>query len=202
MEGFIFLIIVLMIILINYLYIRFLSQRKLFKKRDFDWKDIALLKMRLQLMTPREFEVFVCELFSLQGYDAIVTKATGDGGKDVIVYNKDGTEIFIECKLYDKEKDSTVSRPIAMKLMGAIAEEEKLTGKKVKGMIFSTARFTKECEEYCKFMGIKMIDINGILNLAQEIGTDGVLLAANITPSNVFENDLEEEKEQLASETI
>lgn len=53
----------------------------------------------IDLMDGQEFENFIAELFSKMGFEAEITKATGDQGIDVIV-SKNGTKIGIQAKCY------------------------------------------------------------------------------------------------------
>lgn len=52
-------------------------------------------------LTHYQFEVEVANLYSMLGYSAKVTKASGDGGIDVILI-KNGTKIGIQCKHHSK----------------------------------------------------------------------------------------------------
>jgi predicted helicase len=153
------------------------------------WKDLMLIKMRLQLMNSREFEVFCGELLMLLGYNVIITKTTRDEGKDIVIYNTDKSETFVECKLYDEELNSIISRPIAQKLVGAMRHEEVMKNIKVNGTIITTSRFTDEAKEYCDDMGIIMINTNKILDIVQILNMNDVLCAAGLMPSNVTENN-------------
>ena len=153
------------------------------------WKDLMLIKMRLQLMNSREFEVFCGELLMLLGYNVTITKTTRDEGKDIVIYNTDKSETFVECKLYDEELNSIISRPIAQKLVGAMRHEEVMKNIKVNGTIITTSRFTDEAKEYCDDMGIIMINTNKILDIVQILNMNDVLCAAGLMPSNVTENN-------------
>lgn len=197
MDGLI-LILALTVFSFGYYAYYIFKQKQVYK--PLDWKDLALIKMKLQLITPRQFEVFCTSLFTLRGEHAETTQTTGDFGRDIIVYHKDGSKTFVECKLYDKEKCSVVTRPIAMKLAGSMWHEKKNKGVKVKGMIITTSRFTDDCKEYCKDMGIELVDTNGILKMCEEIGTTKVLLALDITKSYLLEEEyiIEQENMELA----
>lgn len=165
------------------------------------WKDLMLIKMRLQLMNPREFEMFCGELLMLQGYDAVVTKATQDEGRDIIIYHQDKSETFVECKLYNAELNSIISRPIAQKLIGAIRHEEVMNDIKVKGIIMTTSRFTEEAKEYCLDMEIKMIDTDEILNIVQTLDIEKVLYAVGVSPIGLTGNS-EEENELVMEQEV
>jgi len=53
-------------------------------------------------MTDREFEIEIGKVYSRLGYEATVTKQSGDGGVDVIA-KKDGETVYIQCKHYGKK---------------------------------------------------------------------------------------------------
>lgn len=87
-----------------------------------------LLKLK-----PIEFEWLVEELYKHMGYKTIWTKATRDGGKDIIaeIDRYDGVEkVYIECKLYNTTKlDNTI-----VKSFGYTISEDKIN----RGIIFCT----------------------------------------------------------------
>lgn len=163
-------------------------------------RDLWLIKERIKLMSPRDFEAFCACLYRMLGYRAILTEATADGGKDVIL-EKNGEFTFIECKhwkdCYDKninESDGqyhdiderigsafAIGRPIAQKLRGAM--DYGFNGKTPikRGIIFTTTRFTMECQEYCKAMNIEMVDTDKIMEMVKEIGTTKLYSAVGIT---------------------
>ncbi|MDB2123707.1 restriction endonuclease [Clostridium paraputrificum] len=68
----------------------------------FIYTNVGLEKHILNL-SPREFELLIGSLYRHLGYEVEVTKATRDGGKDIIarIKREDGNEIvYAECKLY------------------------------------------------------------------------------------------------------
>jgi restriction system protein len=74
-------------------------------------------------LTSREFEFLVERLFAAMGYDTEITKATRDGGKDVIAVRSSAAmreKVLVECKLYDR---SEVGFAEAMRLLGVITKE-------------------------------------------------------------------------------
>lgn len=108
-------------------------------------------------MSPRDFELFVAELFKCQGYNAIVTKANADYGRDVILKNKNET-IFVECKHY---KNELIGREICQKLLGSMD----MFGVK-KGIIITTSHFHKNAYEVQKMVGedkLILLDYEDIL---------------------------------------
>lgn len=89
-------------------------------------------------MNPRDFEVFIANIFSDNGYSTKVTQYTGDGGKDIII-KKNGITYYVECKHWE----SAVGRPELQKLVGAAV------GSNVSDLIFiSTGGFNVNAINY------------------------------------------------------
>ena len=78
--------------------------------------DALTLKRYIMSLTPREFEEYVADMFRNIGFEANITPATSDGGKDIIL-RKDGVTYYVECKQW--KKDSSISRPVLQKLIGS-----------------------------------------------------------------------------------
>ena len=72
----------------------------------------------LRFISPREFEAYMTRLFALMGYDARLTPATSDGGKDIVLRDE-GEVIYVECKQW--EEGAFVGPPELQKLAGAAA---------------------------------------------------------------------------------
>jgi restriction system protein len=67
-------------------------------------------------MTPREYEKYVCELFSKQGYTTELTPLSGDYGTDIFA-TKGEEKIAIQVKMYGKSRK--VNRSMIMELHGS-----------------------------------------------------------------------------------
>jgi restriction system protein len=84
-----------------------------------------VIKRLKEAQSAYEFEHFVAHLLQCMGYYARVTKASGDGGIDVIAHRDElGFEepiIKVQCK----QTLGTNGRPDVQKLYGAIEKEEK-----------------------------------------------------------------------------
>jgi restriction system protein len=84
-----------------------------------------IIRQLKSAQTPYEFEHFVAHLLQCMGYYARATKASGDGGIDVIAHRDElGFEpplIKVQCK----QSLGTNDRPDVQKLYGAIEKEEK-----------------------------------------------------------------------------
>jgi len=111
-------------------------------------KKYSLLEMiyednnKLDSLTPRQFEIMICELYNKQGYNAELQKQTRDGGKDVIVLHKDffgENEIYIECKKYASKR--AVGTDIIDKIVGVMTLDN-IT----KAIIYTTSYFSKKAK--------------------------------------------------------
>lgn len=114
-------------------------------------------------MNPRDFEVFIANIFSDNGYSTKVTQYTSDGGKDIII-KKNGITYYVECKHWE----SAVGRPELQKLVGAAV------GNAVSDLIFiSTGGFNVNARNYAK-------DVNAKGNLHLDLWTmEDILKIAN-----------------------
>jgi len=84
-----------------------------------------VIKRLKQAQSAYEFEHFVAHLLECMGYHARVTKASGDGGVDVIAHRDElGFEAPI-IKVQCKQTLGVSGRPDVQKLFGAIEREEK-----------------------------------------------------------------------------
>lgn len=81
-------------------------------------ENIKLIEKEIWKLDGFQFEEFCTMLFALQGLKATNTKKTGDGGKDIILKDKDGY-IYVECKHYSEK--NKISSPHITKLIGRCA---------------------------------------------------------------------------------
>lgn len=95
-------------------------------------------------LTSREFEEFMAQLYNKLGYNAELTKATRDGGKDIILRKPDilGDMVFyVECKQYNAK--NKVGIDIVQRFAGII-EMDKVNG----GIIATTSFFSSDAEKW------------------------------------------------------
>ena len=52
----------------------------------------------LRKLNPRQFEMLVAQVYRDLGYEAHVTRYTGDRGLDIILVSPDGEAIGVQCK--------------------------------------------------------------------------------------------------------
>lgn len=95
-------------------------------------------------LTPHKFEEIVGELLARQGFDVTATKASRDGGRDLIVRCHSSIAsglYFVECKRW--APDNHVGVGVLRTLYGVV-ESEGVTG----GMIATTSTFTRDAQAY------------------------------------------------------
>ena len=66
---------------------------------DYEYKNYKIIHDFTDTITPEEYENYCATILDENGWEASVTKTTGDQGADVIG-RKSGISIIIQCKLY------------------------------------------------------------------------------------------------------
>ena len=103
-----------------------------------------------------DFEEEVAKVFRLNGYKAKVTKKTGDGGIDILMY-KDGEKIIAQCKHYT----SPVAVSVARELNG-IKEDFKAD----KLILIASSGVTASCKDFIKNKPyFKVLDLEDIIRM-------------------------------------
>lgn len=98
-----------------YLLIKFKSFTDLFKIED--------LKKLIMNLNPEEFEEFCADVYRKLGYKAKVTQFGHDGGKDIILTDKENNLLYVECKRWHEEYGKEIGREICQKLIGSCASD-------------------------------------------------------------------------------
>ncbi len=112
-------------------------------------------------LKPREFEEIVAELFLKNGFDVKLTKATRDGGRDIIAFYEHmdiQMKYIIECKRYAENR--LVSIGFVQRLLGVkIAEQAN------KAILATTSGFTKPARQFAAnhIWDLALKDYNDIL---------------------------------------
>jgi len=126
-------------------------ENKLLNSRNIRTKYLTIDD--IDLMTGREFEAFVSELFTKMGFRTEITKASGDQGIDVIAQN-DKTKIGIQAKCYS----GTV---------GNAAVQEVVAGLSFyncdKGIVITNNYFTESAKELAGANNIVLWDRNMLI---------------------------------------
>ncbi|MBB6271903.1 HJR/Mrr/RecB family endonuclease [Pedobacter cryoconitis] len=95
-------------------------------------------------LTPREFEEMTAELLEKRGYNVDLTKATRDGGKDLIVAQHSDLGNFVyyvECKQY--RSDRPVGVNLVRELAGAVWADRVTAG-----IVITSSYFSPEAIEF------------------------------------------------------
>lgn len=118
-------------------------------------------------MSSREFEEFVAEIFTQQGFKVKITPATRDGGYDIIATNDiHGLpyEILIECKRY------TPGHKVGVQLVrGLLGVQSDMQANQV--VLVTSSVFTKDAREFAarhKYL-ISLVDANDLLNMMRNM---------------------------------
>lgn len=101
---------------------------------------------RMYEMSPRKFEELIAAIFKDIGFDVELTKATRDGGRDIIASIRTAATDFlayIECKRY--APDHKIDVGIIRDVVGV-----QYLDKPSKSIIVTTSFFTKEAQETAK----------------------------------------------------
>lgn len=120
-------------------------------------------------LTSREFEKVMAEIYNKLGYKVKLTKATRDGGKDIIIRKPDilGDYIYyVECKKYAVDKPVGVG---IVRMLGGVINMDKVNG----GIIATTSYFAQDAKDLImdKNLGfqIKLHDYEKIHSLLNRV---------------------------------
>ena len=103
-----------------------------------------------------EFEKSLSEVYKANGYKTCVTSKSGDGGVDIVVWNKDTTKIYIQCKAFKGKAGVAIVR----ELYGVMVND-----KVEQGIVACLGGFTSGAQEFAKNKNISLIDVNDIIKM-------------------------------------
>ena len=107
---------------------------------------------QLNTLSGIEFENICQDLLEKMGFSTERTKASGDGGIDIIAYNDQALisgKYIIQCKRYV----GSVGEPIIRDLYGVITSE-----RANKGILMTTGHFTKHAISFAQGKPLELID--------------------------------------------
>lgn len=116
-----------------------------------------------------EFERLCAALVEKMGFVAETTRASGDGGIDIVAYSSQPLykgKYIIQCKRYA----GSVGEPIIRDLYGVVMSE-----RANKGILMTTGKFTSAAVRFADGKPIELIDNGGLMAL---IGKYGVMSSA------------------------
>lgn len=100
-------------------------------------------------LSPGEFEEMTAELYRALGYESKKIGSVGDHGVDVLVKNKSGKKMVVQCKRWRKQ----VGEPIIREFYGTVQHE-----KAVHGTIFALSGFTPQAIEWATGKPLSLYD--------------------------------------------
>jgi len=102
-----------------------------------------------------QFEIEVAEIFALNGYKAEVTKKTGDGGVDIILY-KEGRKILVQCKHYK----AAIGPEVVRALWGV---REDFNSQEV--ILVASSGITEASKKFVKNKAFRVYDLEDIIRM-------------------------------------
>ena len=114
-----------------------------------------------------EFEGLIRTMLERMGFSAQTTKASGDGGVDVVAELDrpiTGGRYLIQCKRLSA--DSPVAAPTVREFYGAVVADTRA----VKGILITTSGFTEQAKEFANKVGLELIDGPKLASLLSEQG--------------------------------
>ncbi|MBU3013778.1 restriction endonuclease [Poseidonibacter lekithochrous] len=130
--------------------LRYLEQEDLTDKLVFD-----------ENMSPTDYEYFCADILKSNGLDARVTKASGDQGADVIVYDKNNLAIVvIQCKLY--------SNPVGNKAVQEIYSAKQHYGAS-RAIVVTNNTFTKSARQLANSTKVELLHHEDLYDLVEKL---------------------------------
>lgn len=130
----------------------------------------------LSLLSWREFELLISEMFRQQGYQVKETQAGADGGVDIILSNcmssRQEQIFYVQCKHWKKQK---VGVKEVRELNGIVAAKGINNG-----ILVTSGRFTAEAINFADESGIKLIDGKGLNRLLPNVASENRKETLNI----------------------
>jgi hypothetical protein len=120
----------------------------------------------LQNLSGVDFEKLISALLTRMGFQAEMTKTSGDGGIDIIaVLDKPifGGRYLFQCKRF--APDNLVGSPTVRDFYGAVTAD-----RAVKGILITTSDFTVRAQEFGRRVGVELVSMNQLKRLLLEYG--------------------------------
>lgn len=120
----------------------------------------------LQSLSGQDFEHLITALLSRMGFQAEMTKTSGDGGIDIVAaFDRPifGGWYLFQCKRF--APDNLVGAPTVRDFFGAVMAE-----RAVKGIFVTTSDFTSQAQEFAQKAGVELINSHELSKLLTEYG--------------------------------
>ncbi|WP_037290801.1 restriction endonuclease [Saccharibacillus sacchari] len=134
-------------------------------------------------MTGIEFEHLVHKLLSAMGLEVSITKATADGGIDLIAFSNQAFfqgKYIVQCKRYS----GTVGEPPLRDLFGVVMSE-----RANKGILITNSTFTSNATNFADGKPLELIDGNKLNELLTQYGLIEQLSIMNFSQYGDSENE-------------
>lgn len=131
----------------------------------------------IQSLNGLEFEQVCEQLVKKMGFETEVTKASGDGGIDIVATNNSpllSGKYIIQCKRYS----GSVGEPIIRDLYGVVTSE-----RANKGILMTSGTFTRQAIDFAEGKPIELIDGIGLRKLMKEHDLAGAIEPNPAAPS-------------------
>ncbi len=131
----------------------------------------------LQSLNGLEFEQVCEQLVKKMGFETEVTKASGDGGIDIVATNNSpllSGKYIIQCKRYS----GSVGEPIIRDLYGVVTSE-----RANKGILMTSGTFTRQAIDFAEGKPIELIDGIELRKLMKEYDLAGAIEPNPAAPS-------------------
>src|SRR6266849_1022786 len=109
----------------------------------------------LMQLSGTEFEICVTGLLQRMGFRTELTRATGDGGVDIVAYLDRpiiGGRFLVQCKRFIEA--TPVGAPMVRDFYGAFVAD----GTAVKGVLITTSSFSAQAREFVQNLPIELVD--------------------------------------------
>src|SRR5208283_1108289 len=109
----------------------------------------------LGLLSGTEFEKLISVLLEKMGFRAEMTKASGDGGIDIVANLTQplvGGRYLIQCKRFDVA--TQIGAPLVREFYGALVADRNA----VKGVFITTSSFTSQARDFAQSLPLELID--------------------------------------------
>jgi Holliday junction resolvasome RuvABC ATP-dependent DNA helicase subunit len=128
---------------------------------------LSIQPKNLNSLSGVEFEEFITQLLRVMGFQTQMTKASGDGGIDIVaILDKPiiGGRYLFQCKRLGP--DSLVGAPTVREFYGAVTADRKAS----KGILITNSGFSIQAKEFAADVGIELVDGQRLGNLLAEYG--------------------------------
>lgn len=137
-------------------------------------------------MDGRDFEEFCAEVLESHGYrDIEFTPATGDFGADLLVTDKEGNRLAVQCKRY--------SRPVGVKAVQEAQSAASYYHCK-KAVVMTNSTFTESAKKLALKSGVSLIDGGMLQKLNIEKANHSDFSSSHLFLSYAFTEGVEEEE--------